>query len=244
MPLQAPAKVSALELRGDLRKRGRAFSSTTEVARTEAAEIAREIVNHGGSSAIHGGDLTDPADGSALIKKAVDELGGLDILINNAGIFPNSPLERLVLSDWRKMYSANVETTYICTQAAAEHMKHNGGGSIVNLASVSALNPGCDHSHYNSAKAAVVMFTRSAAQELGPLGIRVNAVSPGLIGRPGIERQWPDGVARWKKAAPLERLGDPVDVADACLFLTSPAANWITGHNLIVDGGVLCNMIY
>ncbi len=123
-------------------------------------------------------------------------------------------------------------------------MKESGGGAIVNMGSTSALNPGTDHSHYNSAKAAVVMLTRSAAQELGQYNIRVNAVSPGLIARPGIEEQWPDGVARWQNQSPLGRMGEPEDVADACLFLASPAARWISGQNLVLDGGILSSMIY
>ena len=123
-------------------------------------------------------------------------------------------------------------------------MKDVGGGAIVNIASVSALNPASAHSHYNSAKAALVMLTRSAAQELGEFNIRVNAVSPGLIARPGIKEQWPEGVARWENQAPLGRMGEPEDVADACLYLASPAARWITGQNLVLDGGVLSSMIY
>ncbi|MDX1577627.1 MAG: SDR family oxidoreductase, partial [Gemmatimonadota bacterium] len=94
-------------------------------------------------------------------------------------------------------------------------------------------------SHYNASKAGVLMHTRAAAGELGPRGIRVNAVSPGLIRRPGIEEQWPEGVERWRAACPLERMGEPGDVADACLFLASDAARWITGANLVVDGGTL-----
>ncbi len=117
-------------------------------------------------------------------------------------------------------------------------------GAIVNIGSISASNPATDHSHYNSAKAAVLMFTRSCAQELGPFGIRVNSVSPGLIHKDGIEEAWPEGVERWQSRAPLRRLGEPEDIADACLFLASPAARWITGHNLVVDGGVLATRIY
>jgi NAD(P)-dependent dehydrogenase (short-subunit alcohol dehydrogenase family) len=88
------------------------------------------------------------------------------------------------------------------------------------------------------------MYTKSAARELGPLGIRVNAVSPGLIGRPGLAEAWPQGVQAYTAATPLGRLGDFEDVADACLFLASPAARWITGAELVVDGGVLTNRAY
>jgi 3-oxoacyl-[acyl-carrier protein] reductase len=82
------------------------------------------------------------------------------------------------------------------------------------------------------------MHARAAAIEYGPLGIRVNTVSPGLIARPGLEEDWPEGVGRWLAAAPLGRLGTGMDVANACLFLASPIASWITGHNLVVDGGM------
>ena len=88
------------------------------------------------------------------------------------------------------------------------------------------------------------MYTRTAAQELGPMGIRVNAVSPGLIWRAGLEQAWPEGVSAYLRAAPLQRLGQFNDVADACLFLASSAARWITGANLVVDGGVMTHRIY
>jgi 3-oxoacyl-[acyl-carrier protein] reductase len=114
-------------------------------------------------------------------------------------------------------------------------------GAIVNVASIEGLQPAFAHSHYAASKAGVIMHTRAAALELGPKGIRVNCVSPGLIAAPGIEEGWPAGVARWHAAAPLHRLGTPIDVADAVLFLASPAARWITGANLVVDGGVLAH---
>jgi NAD(P)-dependent dehydrogenase (short-subunit alcohol dehydrogenase family) len=112
---------------------------------------------------------------------------------------------------------------------------------VVNIASIEALQPATGHSHYATSKAALLMLTRAAALELGPLGIRVNAISPGLIGREGIETGWPEGVASWRAAAPLGRLGTPDDIADAALFLASDAARWITGANLVVDGGVSSN---
>jgi NAD(P)-dependent dehydrogenase (short-subunit alcohol dehydrogenase family) len=100
------------------------------------------------------------------------------------------------------------------------------------------------HSHYNAAKGGVLMYTKAVAYELGFYGIRVNAVSPGLIWREGLDQDWPEGVERYQQAAPLQRLGMPEDIADACLFLASPGARWITGANLMVDGGVLTKQIY
>jgi NAD(P)-dependent dehydrogenase (short-subunit alcohol dehydrogenase family) len=118
------------------------------------------------------------------------------------------------------------------------------GGAVVNISSIEGIQPAPKHSHYVAAKGGVIMFTRAAANELGEHKIRVNAVSPGLVWRDGLDQDWPDGVERYQKAAPLKRVGMPDEVADACLFLASPAARWITGINLVVDGGVMTNNVY
>ncbi len=210
----------------------------------KAKIITGEILGAGRKAIICKAELSIKEEVNRLVKETVDAFGRLDVMVNNAGIFPNKSFLDMSLDDWHEMYRANLDTAFLCTQAAAVQMKKNEGGAIVNMASISALNPGSDHSHYNSAKAAVVMMTRSAAQELGPANIRVNLVSPGLISREGIEAQWPDGVSRWQTKAPLGRMGTATDVADACLFLASPAASFITGQNLVVDGGVMNSMIY
>jgi NAD(P)-dependent dehydrogenase (short-subunit alcohol dehydrogenase family) len=209
-----------------------------------AREVVSSIEQRGGRAALFHAELAGAEAARQLAGDVVAALGRLDVLVNNAGSFPNRPLLEISEADWRDMYRANVETAFFCLRAAARHMQAAGGGAIVNIASIAALAPGPEHAHYNSAKAAVVMLTRSAAQELGRYNVRVNAVSPGLVARPGIEEQWPEGVARWLAKAPLARLGEPEDVADACLFLASSAARWITGHNLVVDGGVLSSQIY
>jgi NAD(P)-dependent dehydrogenase (short-subunit alcohol dehydrogenase family) len=209
-----------------------------------ANTVVESISKNGGVALALQAELSSEEGSEKLISKTIKAFAGIDVLINNAGIFPNVSLLNMSLDDWQAMYSANVETAMLCTQAAARHMKDAGGGAIVNMGSTSALNPAVDHSHYSSAKAAVVMFTRSAAQELGQYNIRVNTVSPGLIAREGLEENWPDGVARWQEQAPLGRMGEPEDVADACLFLASPAARWISGQNLVLDGGMLSSMIY
>jgi len=124
---------------------------------------------------------------------------------------------------------------------AFPHCRVSGAGrsgAIVNVASIEGSDPAVGHAHYATSKAGVLMFTRAAALEYGEYSIRVNAVSPGLIRRERIETGWPDGVKRWKSKAPLQRLGEAADVADAVLFLLSPAARWISGANLVVDGGM------
>jgi NAD(P)-dependent dehydrogenase (short-subunit alcohol dehydrogenase family) len=121
---------------------------------------------------------------------------------------------------------------------AAAAALRDTGGSITLIASVEGRRPAPGHAHYASAKAGVIMLARAAALEYGPAGIRVNSVSPGLIDRPGLADQWPDGLSRWQRAAPLGRVGTAAEVGDACVFLASPMAAFITGHDLAVDGGM------
>lgn len=210
-----------------------------------AEETVGRIENAGGHAVSLAADLIQSDAVAALAGRTIEHFGRLDILVNNAGVYPLDPLIDMRAEAWDTVIDANLRSVFLATQAAARRMIEQGqGGAMVNIATIEAENPAPLHSHYNAAKAGVVMLTRSAASELGPHGIRVNAVSPGLIWRPGIEEQWPDGVERWGRAAPLERLGRPEDVADACLFLASPAARWITGANLLVDGGVMTHQIF
>ncbi len=176
-------------------------------------------------------------DAERLCDEVVAALGRLDLVVNNAAIQPVKPLLEITAEETAEMLRVNVGGVAAITRAAVPHLPN--GGTIVNIASIEGLQPAALHGHYTTSKAAVLMHTRAAALELGPLGIRVNAVAPGLIHADGIEEGWPEGVARWRSACPLGRLGTPQDVADAVLFLASPAARWVTGATLVVDGGVL-----
>ena len=216
-------------------------------ANQAAAEaVAGRIRAQGRRAFALSADLAGEDDARRLVSEAAAELGRLDVLVNNAGAYPVQPLLDMTAADWDRVVDANLRSVFLCTQAAALQMigQEPAGGAIVNIASIEAENPAPGHSHYDAAKAGVLMHTRAAASELGPHGIRVNAVSPGLIWSASLEADWPDGVARWKRAAPLGRLGQPEDVADACLFLASSAARWITGANLLVDGGVMTRQIF
>ena len=211
----------------------------------EAVAVARQIEAAGGAAVALQADVTRPEEVERLMAGAIATHGGLDILVNNAGIYPVSSLLEMAEDEWDAVVDANLKSVHLCTQAAAERMIERGeGGAIVNIASIEGHSPAPLHAHYDAAKAGVIMHTRSAAQELGPHGIRVNAVSPGLIRADGIEEAWPEGVARWLAAAPLGRMGEAVEVADACLFLASPASGWITGAVLPVDGGVLARPVF
>jgi NAD(P)-dependent dehydrogenase (short-subunit alcohol dehydrogenase family) len=186
-------------------------------------------------------------DAQRLCDEVVAAFGKLDALVNNAGIQPVKALLEQNPSDIQEMLRVNVEGVMTLTKVAATQMikqavvNQNQGGAIVNISSIEGLQPAFGHSHYTTSKAAVLMYTRSSALELGRYGIRVNAVTPGLIDKEGLDTAWPEGVARWQAACPLGRLGTPEDIGDAVLFLISDAARWVTGVTLVVDGGVLTN---
>ncbi len=206
--------------------------------RAYGEEVALEIEAVGGHAHVVHADLRDEAAAERVVRSAVDRFGRLDALVNNAGVQPVQDLAGMTLADWRDVVDTNLGATFACTQAAARVMAAASGGSITHVASIEGSQPAHGHAHYAASKAAVIMHARAAALEYGPRGIRVNTVSPGLIHRGGLEEAWPEGVQRWLRAAPLGRLGQGSDVAAACVFLASPMASFITGHDLVVDGGV------
>jgi NAD(P)-dependent dehydrogenase (short-subunit alcohol dehydrogenase family) len=184
-------------------------------------------------------DVSDPVQITSLFDTVSSQFGVPDILVNNAGIYPNASILEMTPEEWDQTIDIDLKSVFLCTQAAARKMIEAGkGGAIVNIGSIDATNPLAAHSHYSAAKAGVIAFTKAAAQELGRYGIRVNSVSPGLINRPGLSEAWPEGYQRFMSRSPIGRLGEPDDIGDACVFLASDAARWITGTNLIVDGGV------
>jgi NAD(P)-dependent dehydrogenase (short-subunit alcohol dehydrogenase family) len=204
-----------------------------------AEAVADAIRSAGGRAVVQQADISSTAGATSLIEAAVAEFGGADILINNAGQQPVKMLADTSEADFNAMLAANVTGPFLLARMFAEHLRKAGRpGAVVNIASIEGHNPAAGHGHYATSKAALLMFTKAAALEFGQHGIRVNAISPGLIHRDGIEEGWPEGVARWKAAAALTRLGRPDDIADAALFLASDAARWISGADLVVDGGV------
>ncbi|MCR8576512.1 SDR family NAD(P)-dependent oxidoreductase [Streptomyces sp. Isolate_219] len=203
-----------------------------------ARELVAQIEADGGSALALRADLAVEEECHQLVTEAAGWRGRLTALVNNAGVQPTQELAAMSLADWRAVADPNVHSVFACTQAAAAVMRAGGGGSVTHIASIEADRPAPRHAHYCASKAAVVMHARAAALEYGPDGIRVNSVSPGLIDRPGLAEDWPEGVRRWQAAVPAGRLGTPEDVGDACVFLASPMASWITGHELVVDGGV------
>jgi len=174
-----------------------------------------------------------------MMATAVEAFGRLDTVVANAGVQPVAELATMSVPQWRAVVETNLIGSFATVQAAASAMgERGGGGSIILIGSIEGAQPAWSHAHYCASKAAVIHFARTAALEYGRHGIRVNSVSPGLIWRDGLGLDWPDGVARCQRAAPLGRLGRPTDVGNACVFLASSMAEWITSQDLVVDGGV------
>lgn len=202
-----------------------------------AQAVVDEISATGGRAVVAQADVTDPAAATALVDYAVARFGRLDAVVAAAGVQPVAELAGMSVESWRAVLHDNATGAFATLQAAAAVLRGRGG-SITLVASVEGSRPARGHAHYASSKAATIMLARAAALEYGRDGVRVNSVSPGLVARPGLRADWPDGVERWERAAPLGRLGEPADVGDACVFLASPMARWITGHDLVVDGGM------
>ncbi|WP_330282800.1 SDR family NAD(P)-dependent oxidoreductase [Streptomyces sp. NBC_00588] len=216
---------------------GAAVALHCRTAAGPARVAAARIEESGGRAVVLRGDLTDEDACRRVVGEAAEWGGGLDALVNNAGVQPTQELPGMTAGEWRAVVDTNLSSVFACTQAAAEVMRGRGG-SVTHIASIEGRQPAALHAHYSASKAAVVMHARAAALEYGTWGIRVNTVSPGLIHRDGLEEAWPEGVRRWRAAAPLGRLGRPEDVGDVCVFLASRLASWVTGHDLVVDGGV------
>ena len=199
-------------------------------------------------------DASLVASAAQVVKATVDKFGSLDILVNNAGIFPFSPMLSTTEALWDKVLDVNLKGLFFLTQEAAKVMVANGkGGKIVNIASIDGLHPTGNLVHYDASKGGVIMATKSMALELGPHQIQVNAVAPGGIDTPGASnssaamiqaaKMTPEQLKAMGEAfiqrIPLRRQGVPDDIARTVLFLSSPAADYITGETIVVDGGYL-----
>lgn len=175
-----------------------------------------------------------------------EEFAGVpDLVVNNAGIVRFGPLAELSVEDWRMTVDVNLTGTFIVSRAAAVRMARRGSGAIVNLTSINGISPGPYAGAYGATKAAIALLTQQLAIEFGPAGLRVNAVAPGLIDGGMSEPIYADGAVRRARESkvPLGRLGTPEDIARVVLWIGSDDAAYVTGQNLVADGGVVMSII-
>jgi NAD(P)-dependent dehydrogenase (short-subunit alcohol dehydrogenase family) len=209
-----------------------------------AAETAAMVAEGGGRAGSARVDVTRSAEIEAGVQRTLDELGGLDIVVNNAGITIVGAAHDLGEDDWDRELAINLKSVYLVSKAVWPHLKARGGGAIVSTASIAGLWAIPDDAAYCASKAGVVMLTKCMALDGAKDGIRVNCVCPGFIQTPMIDGYFADqddpGASRQFAVGlhPLGRLGDPLDIADGFVYLASDEARWVTGTALVVDGGL------
>lgn len=211
----------------------------SDVNREGAERAAKEIAFSGRETLAFQVDVSKTKEVNEMVSKTLDRLGRIDILINNAGITVDSLLIRLKEADWDKVIEVNLKGTFNCLKSVARPMLKAKYGKIVNVASVIGLIGNVGQANYAASKAGIIGLTRSAARELAPRGINVNAVAPGFIKTPMTERLSAATKEEMRRRIPLGRFGSPEDVAKVVLFLVSDRADYVTGQVINVDGGMV-----
>lgn len=216
----------------------------------EAADkAAQDLISKGFKALAVSVDVSKEADVQKMVDETVKKFGSVDILVNNAGIFPSNLVMQMSAKDFEKVIGVNLEGVFLCVKKAAEQMiKQGRGGKIINITSIDALHPSTvGLAHYDASKHGVWGFTKNVALELAPHKIWVNAIAPGGIATPGVAsmQKAPAGVDMQKMMEaflakiPMHRMGEPDDIAKVALFLASDMSSYMTGSQIVVDGGAL-----
>lgn len=204
-----------------------------------AADEALEATGHPQNCRYVAGDVSDADSAAAAVEAAVEHGGGLDVLVNNAGITRDTLLMRMKAADWDQVLDVNLKGTFLMTKAAARKIMKSRRGRVINIASVVGLMGNAGQANYAASKAGMVGFTKSIARELAGRGVTANAVAPGFI-QTDMTADLPEGAAEeLQSRIPLGRLGTVEDVAEVVVFLASPEAGYVTGQVIPVDGGMV-----
>lgn len=204
-----------------------------------AQQTAHEIEALGLQSLAIQTDVTQTDQVNKMVDQVVSEWGTLHVAVNNAGIAIRSPAEHIPDDDWDAVLNVNLKAIFLCCRAEANNMLTQNSGSIINVISMSAriANRPQLHAHYNASKGGALQLTRTCAAEWANRGVRVNSISPGHMLTPMTQNCTEQEKAQWISNTPMGRNGDPSDLQGAVVFLASDASTYITGHDLIVDGG-------
>ncbi len=206
-----------------------------ELARAE--ETVKEIEKEKGTARAFAADVTRAADCKAMVEEAVMRWGGLDILHNNVGVESRLDLMETTEEEWDRIMAIDLKSMLLATQAAVPAMEKRGGGSVICVSSIAGM-VGHGRTAYAAAKAGVIGFVTSVAVQLGPKGIRVNAIAPGQVWTPMVERLGTEARERRKCAAPLGTEGTGWDIGWGAVYLASDEARWVSGHVLVIDGAL------
>ena len=211
-----------------------------DIRAAKAEAVAKAIRDNGGDAVSFEVDVADPASVEAMVQHAVSYFGALDVLFNNAGTLRPGTAVELSVEDWDLVMNVNVRSVFLGAKYAVPVMVGQGGGSIINTASISGLHGDGGAVCYAASKAAVINLTRALSTDHGPQGVRVNAICPGTIRTPPVKRMMADPAVLQRNidAHALRRLGRPAEIAAAAVWLASDESSFVSGEAIVVDGGL------
>lgn len=206
----------------------------------ELGAVAEEIQRLGRRSLAVQTDVSRKSEVDNLVERVTEQFGAIDILVNNAGIVTAGPLVDISEDEWDRTIDVNLKGCHLCSQAAGKRMIERKRGNIINIASQFGMRAAIERGPYCASKAGVILLTRVLAIELVGYNIRVNAIAPGAVKTPASWRWWsdPETLKQYEATIPMGRMAEPSEIVGAALFLASDASSYVTGHTLLVDGGM------
>lgn len=221
----------------ELTKNGFSVVVNYNKSKHEANEVVDEISKLNQSCISIKADVSNFDESEMLINKSIEEFGKVDVLVNNAGISLNKMFQYVSENEWKNLFNVNVGSVFNCCSCISHHMISRKSGKIINVSSIWGIHGASMESHYSASKAAIIGFTKSLAKELGPSGISVNCVAPGVIDTDMNNNLTNEDMENLKEKTSLRRIGSPIDVAKCISFLASDDSNFITGEVIEVTGG-------